>query len=268
MKTHRILAFSILSIFLLSACGSSKATDTATPALSAADIYTAVAGTLTAQAPPTEAPTDIPTEVPTDVTTDTPAVVPTDYPAYSYQTMTPATSITTGGCDNSVYVSDVTISDGTTLAPGQSFTKTWKLQNTGTCTWSTSYNITFVTGSQMSGVNTSLPSSVGPSTQVNVSVTMVAPTTEGSYTGYWRLTNAAGSAFGSTVWVKITVSSSASTTTATVTPTPTGDTLTPTLTRTPGPTKTATTKPPTKTATTEPPTKTATNTPTPTATSS
>jgi hypothetical protein len=255
---------------LLSACGSSKATDTATPALSAADIYTAVAGTLTAQAPPTEAPTDIPTEVPTAVTTDTPAVVPTDYPAYSYQTMVPATtSISSGGCDNSVYVSDVTISDGTVLAPGQSFTKTWKLQNTGTCTWGTSYDLTFVTGSQMSGVNTSLPSSVAPSTQVNVSVAMTAPSTEGSYTGYWRLANAAGSAFGSTVWVKITVSSSASTTTATVTPTPTGDTLTPTLTRTatltrtPGPTKTAT---PTRTATTEPPTKTATETPVPSGT--
>ena len=40
-----------------------------------------------------------------------------------------------GGCDNSAYVSDVTIPDGTEVAPGEAFTKTWALVNTGNCTW-------------------------------------------------------------------------------------------------------------------------------------
>jgi len=249
MKTHRIFAFSLLSVFLLSACVNNKATDTATPVLSAGDIYTAVAGTLTAQpAPATDVPTDMPTDIPTSQTTDTPAVTPTDYPSYSYQTMTPITSVSS--CDNSLFVSDVTIPDGTTVAPGQSFTKTWKLQNSGTCTWSTSYDLTFVTGSQMSGVSTSLTNSVAPSQQINISVPMIAPSSAATYTGYWKLTNASGSTFGSSVYVQIVVSSSAATTTATVTTTPTGPTSTPTNTRTPGPTRTPTqTKTPTSTKT-------------------
>lgn len=264
MKTHKLFVFSLVAIALLSACGGSKATDTATPPLSAADIYTAVAATLTAQpGPATDVPTMMPTDVPTLQTTDTPAVTPTDYPPYSYQTVTPANA---SACDNSIYVSDVTIPDGTVLAPGQSFTKTWMLQNSGTCTWSTSYSMTFASGSQMSGVSASLTNSVAPSQEIQISVPMVAPSSEGTYTGFWRLYNASGSGFGSTVWVKIVVSNSAATNTPTITPT--GDTDTPTVTNTPGPTKTPTPtktpKTPTPTKTPKTPTSTDTNTPEPT----
>ncbi|MDR3574407.1 MAG: NBR1-Ig-like domain-containing protein [Anaerolineaceae bacterium] len=279
MKKHRLFIYSFVCIALLSACVGNSATATTTSQpLSPADIYTAVAATLTAQAPPTSAPTDVlPTDIPTSITTDTPAVVPTDYPPYSYQTMTPVTSSNVSTCDNSLFVSDVTIPDGTTVAPGQSFTKTWKLQNSGTCTWSTSYTLTFVTGSQMSGASTNLTSSVAPSQQINISVAMIAPSSTGTYTGYWKLANASGSTFGSSVYVQIVVSSSVSTITPTPTVTPTGptstptETYTPTDTYTPGPTKTPTqtkTPVPTKTPTAVPPTKTTeapTNTAAPTA---
>lgn len=261
MKTRRLFIFSLVAVTLLSACTSSKPTETATPPLSAADIYTAVASTLTAQATSaTEEPTALPTEIPTIPYTDTPAIMPTDATVYSYQTMTPASTIS--ACDNSIYVSDVTIPDGTVLAPGQNFTKTWMLQNSGSCTWSTSYSMVFVSGSQMSGVSTNLTNSVAPSQQIDISVAMIAPSTEGTYTGFWRLYNTSGAGFGSTVWVKIVVSNSA----GTYTPTPT-ETLeytytpssTPTITNTPTITYTPTiTNTPTDTHTPKP-----TKTPTP-----
>jgi hypothetical protein len=114
-------------------------------------------------------------------------------------------------------LSDVTIPDGTILAPGESFTKTWLFQNTGTCTWSTSYSIALVSGSAMSGSTTALTSSVSSGGQINASVSMVAPSTNGTYTGYWKLANATGTAFGQSVYVQIVVSDDA----ATITPTPT-----------------------------------------------
>ena len=54
--------------------------------------------------------------------------------------------VSTGG--GAAFVSDVTIPDGTVMAPGQSFTKTWKLKNIGTTSWS-NYNLKFFDGEQM-----------------------------------------------------------------------------------------------------------------------
>jgi hypothetical protein len=118
-------------------------------------------------------------------------------------------------CDAAQYVSDVTIPDGTTVNSGQSFTKTWRLRNNGSCTWTTGYSLVFVSGNSMSGpARVSLTSNVTPGGTVDVSVTLVAPSTGGSYTGYWMLQNASGGTFGigadagSAFWVKIAVPAS------------------------------------------------------------
>ena len=81
----------------------------------------------------------------------------------------------------------------------------------------------------MGGTNASIGASVAPSQQADVSVTLTAPTTAGSYTGWWRLANDSGEVFGETVDVVITVGEDATATyeltdtpayTATDTPTP------------------------------------------------
>lgn len=40
---------------------------------------------------------------------------------------------------DSEYVADITIPDGTLVKPGDSFTKTWRIRNDGTCTWNAEY---------------------------------------------------------------------------------------------------------------------------------
>ena len=48
-------------------------------------------------------------------------------------------------CDQAAFIRDVTVPDGSPFAPGETFTKTWRLQNTGTCTWTTSnYTLVYV----------------------------------------------------------------------------------------------------------------------------
>jgi hypothetical protein len=112
------------------------------------------------------------------------------------------------GADRAVFVADVTIPDGTVLAPKAAFTKTWKLQNAGTSTWMTSYALEYVSGEPMGKV-TSVPlaQSVAPGAQIDISVDMVAPASAGSYQSYWKLKNAAGQYFNDSVYVLITVSS-------------------------------------------------------------
>lgn len=117
-------------------------------------------------------------------------------------------------CDWAQFIADVTIPDGTVMAPGTTFTKTWRLKNIGTCTWGSGYRLAFSNGSQMGApAEVNLPYSVAPGQVVDVSVTMTAPSTPGTYRGYWLLKNAAGALFGlgSTAnkpfWVEIVVQS-------------------------------------------------------------
>lgn len=163
-----------------------------------------------------------------------------------------ATSGAASACDNSVYIKDVTIPDGTTIAPGQAFTKTWQVSNTGTCTWSATYQIILISGDAMSGKATAIGKVVGPGQSLDVSVALTAPTTTGALKGTWRLQNDKSQPFGTLLTVEIKVGAVTGTPgTATVTSTNSsgsGATLTPTVTLTTAPANTVT-QTPTETAT-------------------
>jgi hypothetical protein len=103
----------------------------------------------------------------------------------------------TTGCDRAYFISDVSVPDGTVFTPGQAFTKTWRLRNVGSCTWTTGYSLVFSTGDQMSGLSSiNLPSAVAPRQTIDLSVNLTAPNTAGNYRGYWLLKNASGGVFG------------------------------------------------------------------------
>src|SRR5512143_3313626 len=114
--------------------------------------------------------------------------------------------------DRAQFIADVTVPDGTRFDPGAAFTKTWRLRNVGTCTWTTAYSAFFESGTQM-GSTTSSPfaNNVAPGQNIEVTVNMTAPNAAGHYIGYWRFKNASGTPFGIGVfanrswWVEINV---------------------------------------------------------------
>jgi hypothetical protein len=119
------------------------------------------------------------------------------------------------------------VPDGTIFKPGEKFTKTWRLINAGTSTWTTAYALVFSSGEQMGGAaSTPLPAQVPAGQTLDVSVQLTAPSAEGKYTGYWMLRNAAGTNFGmgsnadGAFYVQINVSGAA--VTGTVSPSGTG----------------------------------------------
>ncbi len=221
-----LTAVILVAAFLLSACGSSA---NATPTISVDAIYTAAYQTFTAQQATQQAllPTDTPVPSPLPTLPPAPSPVPTFVVINSAgaPTSTSAASSIANGCNNSSYVSDVTIPDGTVMTPGQTFTKTWAIQNNGTCAWSTSYKLAFGLGDLMSGSATAITSPVQPNSQTQVSVNLVAPTNPGTYTGNWRMQDDKGQFFGTYLTVVIKVAGAAGTTAPTATPT---DTATPT----------------------------------------
>ena len=79
-------------------------------------------------------------------------------------------------CDWAQFVADVTVPDGTKYAPGTAFTKTWRLKNIGTCTWTKAYALVFVSGDRMTGDKvTQLKGNVAPGQTVDISIELTAP---------------------------------------------------------------------------------------------
>ncbi|MFO7625468.1 MAG: NBR1-Ig-like domain-containing protein [Anaerolineales bacterium] len=158
-----------------------------------------------ATATPTDTPPPTPTDTPPPPPTDTPTPPPTDTP-------TPTITPTPIPCDWASFVRDVQISDGNIIKGGTTFTKIWRLQNIGSCTWTRDYALVFVSGNQMDAPSRVwLDTQVRPGETVDVSVEMRAPLQAGDYTGYWQLRNANGVNFGigtnaqQVFWVKIRV---------------------------------------------------------------
>lgn len=123
-------------------------------------------------------------------------------------TAPPATNAPTDCRYSAVLVEDVNYPDNTQVAAGEKFTKTWKLRNTGDCAWK-GYTVAFVFGERMNA-----PDLVPvPETQVNstvdVSIDLIAPSTDGTYQANFELRNPEGQSIimgtETTFWVKIIV---------------------------------------------------------------
>ncbi len=95
------------------------------------------------------------------------------------------------------FVRDVSVNDGDAFQPEAAFTKTWRLKNIGTCTWTPDYDLVFVGGDRMDGQTViSLDQNVRPGEIVDISVDLVAPSDPGDYLSRWQLRDADGKLFG------------------------------------------------------------------------
>ena len=99
--------------------------------------------------------------------------------------------------DAATFIADLTVVDGSPFSPGEAFTKSWRLRNSGTTTWDEGYRLVYASGSQMNGPSEqSLPIRVAPGDSIDIYVDLTAPDEPGEYTGHWMLKNASGKTFG------------------------------------------------------------------------
>jgi hypothetical protein len=204
MKTRfPVLFFAAVTTAGLAACGSSPATplagDTATDTVVVTPQTTelsALADTATAKIPPTLRPTK---------------TVPPS------RTFTPSPDLSDPDCRRATFVADITVPDEWETAPGFAFTKTWRMKNTGICTWDSTYALVFDHGERMQAPDSQPLAEypVAPGEMVNISVDLVAPDAEGSYQAFFKLRAPDGSTFGiganadTAFWVKIVVKAGA-----------------------------------------------------------
>jgi polar amino acid transport system substrate-binding protein len=145
-----------------------------------------------------------------------------------------ATPVPTGpapACiDAMQWVADLTYDDQNMtqlpqLAPGQSFVKSWRVRNVGTCTWDDSYALFYAGGntpaSRMGGQPAAVDRLVQPGEEYDFNVNLAAPLIPGVYQAFWTMRNGAGEPFGDRLWVGIDVFAPATATPApTQTPSP------------------------------------------------
>ncbi|HSL46351.1 MAG TPA: NBR1-Ig-like domain-containing protein [Anaerolineales bacterium] len=181
VRIHKIFAVIVALILLMSACVPSQPPESS--------ISTAVAQTVEAQDTLEALSTAT-----LPVVTDTPSVLPS---AAVTATMTPITGAVQGSCEVGASLVSETYPDGTIVNPGETFTKIWNVQNTGTCYWDASWQLVFYNGDLMDGIATySFPQPTEPGQVVEVPIILRAPAETGTYTGEWMLKTPWGTTFG------------------------------------------------------------------------
>lgn len=109
------------------------------------------------------------------------------------------------GLDEARFVEDVTVPDGSTMQPGQTFVKTWRMRNSGTTTWGPEYHLAFFEGDRMGGPQSIQLPVVEPGQTADVSVALTAPTTPGVHRSTWKPRNAQGHFFEFDLFTEIEV---------------------------------------------------------------
>lgn len=233
MKFNKKFLLSLLIIAFLSACGGASTDEqvVADTGMTQAvgSMVASFFGTQTAMytPPPTSTITPLPTNTFWPTPTPAPANAlqppPTWTPGFVFYTNTPSlvnlTPSVTGtlptatansgalayGCNNLAFIRNVDYPPGTEVAPEEEFTKTWKVENTGTCDWMFVYTLSIVSDEYFDSSWNTLGKIVSPGEWTELSVIVTAPKHPGTYTGYWRFSDGAhpfGATLGLTIVVK------------------------------------------------------------------
>ena len=180
-KKKNLLFLLILSVFF-SGCNFPTEKEESVDEQKDVAVATLVAQTLTDlenQMQPT--PTQI-EEVPTLT-----AMPTLEVPVQTQLSAAPVSSYNQEGCLIAGSISE-TIPDDTIFDPGDSFTKTWTVINSGTCDWTTNFQLVYLSGDQMGGISpTFLSSNVPSGNIIDLTLPLTAPAKAGTYRGDWAL---------------------------------------------------------------------------------
>lgn len=178
---------------------------------------------------PAETDASVPTEEQPPAETEATAEIPVtgvtealETPADSAEvTATPPPPRPTNepGCTNSAaFVIDVTVPDNSVIGAGESFTKTWRVRNTGTCIWASDYALTHYSENSMGAPDATPLGITFPGEEADISVELIAPATPGTYRGNFVIENPEGLIMqvdqDSRLWLIIQVQNTAPTPTA------------------------------------------------------
>ena len=200
MKTRILLILMLIVVgILLFSCGTngSDQTDPVDTNALRTEAVATYASSLTETLVP--APTKSPTPNIVEPTATAPEI-----------TATLETPVTANPCYNLLYIEDVNIPDGTQMKAGETFTKTWLVQNIGGCAWRAGFTFNHFGGDPMRGSTVTLTEAIPTGAKRELSVELVVPSgVTGLIQSSWRMADENGIFFGDTLSVNITVGDTA-----------------------------------------------------------
>ncbi|KAM7273126.1 hypothetical protein ACFE04_027790 [Oxalis oulophora] len=110
---------------------------------------------------------------------------------------------------DSCFIMDVSIMDGTVMAPSTPFTKIWRMRNNGTAPWQQGVRLVWIQGDKFADSTVAefqVPKDGVPVDGVlDIAVNFIAPAVPGRYISFWKMESPSGIKFGQQVWVLIEV---------------------------------------------------------------
>ena len=100
--------------------------------------------------------------------------------------------------------------------PGSPIQKGWRIRNTGTCTWNSAYQMTYVGSNPanlpLGGNPVRIQGQVAPGQTTDVYVDIFAPSMTGTFQSFWTMRNPSGLFFGERLWAGFMVIGAATST--------------------------------------------------------
>jgi hypothetical protein len=119
--------------------------------------------------------------------------------------VTPAPTLAPDCYNELSYLDDLTIPDGTIVAPGAALDKRWHVQNSGTCNWDERYHLKKIAGPEMGapGEQSLIPTRSG--SEATIRILFTAPTEPGSYRSAWQAYDPQDRPFGDAFFIDVIV---------------------------------------------------------------
>lgn len=196
-RSIKLITLFLLASAMLAACGGSNDEGASQEVLTqAAKIAIDGLTQTAAAAPPTATDLPEPTATHTPLPTATHTNTPEGGPPTAVNTQQSAQQGSNKPCwrGNLEYE---TVPDGSIYFQNKVFTKTWRIKNTGTCTWPADTVAIWVSGDLL-GAKSVVPATtveVGPNEYIEIKVDLQSPNDVGFYKGYWML-RGGGAIFG------------------------------------------------------------------------
>ncbi len=222
MNLHTFLTRIILlpGLTLSLAVGACAPTPAPAPTLDVNALYTQAAATISVQISQTAQAAPSATPIPPSITPAPSATLdlglqtatlaatslPPTVPVLATSAVKPSPTIdpaTAFGCYNATLLADLSVPYGSTFEPGNKFTKTWRVKNTGTCDWNRTFLVTLNSGDSFGVSSQALNLKIPAGGTAEISLPLTAPHLSGTITSTWRLTTETGKPFGSLLGVTI-----------------------------------------------------------------
>lgn len=143
-----------------------------------------------------------PVRVTAEVENFQPPIVVSVAPGSVVQAQPSPTPVCTDGL---LFIDDLTIPDGTLVAPGERLDKRWQVKNVGSCSWDTSYQIELIAGPAMDAPTEQALYPALSGTEVTIQMIFTAPQEVETYRSAWQAYDAHHQPFGDPFYIEIEV---------------------------------------------------------------